>query len=79
MQFETTLDDLLEEFRMNALDFEVDLLVLECLRSYWETEELQQRYPETVFLEARLTLCQFLKQHAQDLYDVASFLRQRCS
>lgn len=77
MQFVESLGELLEEFKWDAAEFESTMLTLECLKSYWGSEELRQRYPEAVFKKTRLTLCQYLQQYAQELCWTATRLTSR--
>ena len=74
-----TLDSLLEEFRLDVLDFQCTLLTLECLRSYWEKEELQQRYPQDIFVQARRNLDSYLTQYAQELSQSVVWMKTFCA
>lgn len=73
--FEERKNSRLQEFCLDALDFQAALLTLECLKKYWEVPELQSRYPQNVLMEARDLQCSYLAQYADELSRGAAFLK----
>lgn len=74
-----TLDDILEEYRINLRDFEAALLTLECLNRYGRDETLRKRYPEETLKRAQEMHCRSAEQYMEEIYSLSQFVGKACA
>ena len=74
-----TLQEMNEEFLTNVLDFQTDLLALDCLKHCETCPVCRMEYPEEVFVEYRNILYDYVEQHAEGLSQLAVYIANRCT